>query len=361
MLIKYSLAILEGVENMSVKKVDNIHNNHGYWYIRYKDPVSKQWKSVSTKLKSTKNNYKPAIEYRDKLFREIEKVHEVEFRTGDIQFAFEHFKELNSNKSQSTKNTYKLFFQYFTQKFALNMQCSSIGKKEAEAFLLWINSLKHLQQNSKFCIQKNFLKLLSFLFEYDYIPTAFIVNKNVRIRPQIKEPIIFTNEDRKKVLDGLSEKGKSTNFKTMIYMLMYTGLRPSDIINLTVEQTDLSKMEFRFYSSKTNNWFVRPIHEKLKDILTFRIEEVGNGKLFDYSDIKNMGRAVRRYLSDINLSKKGYTIRTFRKDFISRSQEKGISISATAQLVGHSNIKTTMTYYTKLSANHLKEEIAKLD
>jgi integrase len=31
---------------------------------------------------------------------------------------------------------------------------------------------------------------------------------------------------------------------------MFTGLRPSDIVNITTEQIDLEKMEIKFYSSK---------------------------------------------------------------------------------------------------------------
>ena len=141
---------------------------------------------------------------------------------------------------------------------------------------------------------------------------------------------------------------------------MYSGLRPSDIINLTVEQIDLVKMEMRFYSSKTKSWFVRPIHDKLKLILEKVIKEKESGRLFDYSEIKNMGKAFQRYLSDIELAGKEYDLRTFRKDFISRSQEAGVPINVTASLVGHSNIKTTMTYYTKLSSKHLKKELKKL-
>lgn len=73
-----------------------------------------------------------------------------------------------------------------------------------------------------------------------------------------------------------------------------------------------------------------------------------------------MGRALNRYLVALGLDKKGYTLRAFRKDFISRSQEAGLSIATTALLVGHSNIKTTMTYYTKLSSQHLRNELEKL-
>ncbi len=146
----------------------------------------------------------------------------------------------------------------------------------------------------------------------------------------------------------------------MIYLLMYTGLRPSDIINITNDQVNLQKMEFRFNSSKVDQWFVRPIHPMLKEALSKRISEVKSGHLLQYSHIKNMARAFQRYLSIIKLEGRGYNLLTFRKDFISRSQEAGISISATSMLVGHSNIKTTITYYTKLSGKHLKNEITKL-
>jgi integrase len=73
-----------------------------------------------------------------------------------------------------------------------------------------------------------------------------------------------------------------------------------------------------------------------------------------------MGKAFSRYIKKLNLKGKGYNLRTFRKDFISRSQDSGISISAASFLVGHSSIKTTMTYYTVLSSKHLKDELKKL-
>ncbi|MHC1738155.1 MAG: hypothetical protein AB9882_09115 [Ignavibacteriaceae bacterium] len=73
-----------------------------------------------------------------------------------------------------------------------------------------------------------------------------------------------------------------------------------------------------------------------------------------------MGRAIERYFDKLGLIEKGYTLRTFRKDDISLSQEACIPISVTSQLVGHSNIRTTMTYCTKFTSNHLKDALSKL-
>ena len=59
----------------------------------------------------------------------------------------------------------------------------------------------------------------------------FKINREVKTRPEVKEKIIFTDEDLQKVVKGLKEK--NSNFQTMIFLLMYTGLRSSDILNIT--------------------------------------------------------------------------------------------------------------------------------
>jgi len=345
---------------MNNKKTKHLYKKNGFWFVRYKDPADKNWKGISTGLRDLEKNYKKAKIYRDEFFENLKKIETLEFKEGTIGDAFDRFKELNSNKSKSTKATYEYFFKYFKKYIDVSNSCLVLTKLKSEAFLSWLFKLESLEQNTKYGIQKNFVKFLNFLFEYEYLPKFFKLNKDVRIKPLIKEPIIFSDKDRKKIISELAKQKKNENFQLMIYLLMYSGLRPSDIINLTVEQIDLDKMEMRFYSSKTGNWFIRPIHNNVKTILAKRIKGNKSERLFDYSEVQNMGKAFQRYLSAIGLAGKNYDLRTFRKDFISRSQEAGVPINVTASLVGHNNIQTTMTYYTKLSSKHLKKELQKL-
>jgi len=174
------------------------------------------------------------------------------------------------------------------------------------------------------------------------------------------DPLIFADKDRKSILTNLTKQKKNSNFKLMIMMLMYSGLRPSDIINITVEQVDLKKMTLRYHSPKVDKWYNRPLHDKLKVPLRRRIKEVKTGGLFEYSNVKNMGKAFSRYLVDIELDAKGYVLTTFRKDFISRSQEAGVPVNAASLLAGHTKISTTMEYYTNLSSEFLRGELNKL-
>lgn len=46
-----------------MKTSKQIYSNCGYWYIRYKDPTTKQWKAVSSKLKAMRRNIEKAIQY----------------------------------------------------------------------------------------------------------------------------------------------------------------------------------------------------------------------------------------------------------------------------------------------------------
>jgi integrase/recombinase XerD len=345
---------------MNNKKAKHLYKKNGFWFVRYKDPFNKNWKGISTGLRDLDKNFNKAKIYRDEFLENLKKIEVLELKEGTIEEAFVRFKELNSNKSKSTQATYEYFFDYLKKYLDVSQPCLVLNKLNSEGFLFYLFKLDDLGQNTKYGIQKNFVKFLNFLFEYEYLPKFFKLNKDVRIKSSVKEPIIFSDKDRKKIISELVTQEKNENFQLMIYLLLYSGLRPSDIINLTVEQIDLKKMEMRYYSSKTNNWFVRPIHNNIKAILAKRIEGKKSERLFDYSEIKNMGKAFQRYLADIGLDGKNYDLRTFRKDFISRSQEAGIPINVTASLVGHNNIKTTMTYYTKLSSKLLKNELKKL-
>lgn len=339
---------------------NQIYPNEGLWYIRYKDPVSGKWKAKSTGLKARADNLPAAEKIRDKFISDLKELLELDYTEGSIQDAFDVFKSKNSNKSKSTIDSYDYFYAFLQHKFNVKNSCLVITKKSAEDFFLYINKLEGYSQNTKFGVIKNFSKFLKFLFEYNYIPKPFAINSDVKTRMPKGDPKIFSDADRKKILNSLGKQEKNNNFKLMVNMLMYTGLRPSDIIDITVDQVDLKKMLIKFRSSKVDKWYYRPIHPKLKTILRQRIKEVKSGRLFDYAEVKNMGKAFSRYLEDIKLDHKDYDLRTFRKDFISRCQEAGIQISAASMLAGHSKITTTMEYYTTLSPEYLRKELDKL-
>ena len=120
----------------------------------------------------------------------------------------------------------------------------------------------------------------------------FKINRDIKPKREIKEKIIFSDEDIVKIFDNLA--GKNNNFKTLIYLAFYTGLRSSDMLTIKVSGIDLKKHELKYYSPKRKVYRQVAFHEDLDEIISKRVEEVKDGELLDYTEIENLGRACHR-------------------------------------------------------------------
>jgi integrase len=327
------------------------------WYDQYEGKV----KNKSTGLVYNKENMKKASqfakEFQKALDERNEKLRSVGIKKATIDAAINHFLKNNSDKNKLTVKGYNTFFDKFTQRFDRSDPCSKITKLSCED---WLTSFRQsqYQQNTLFGITKILKKFLRFLFEYNYVP-MFVLNKDVTYKPQVKPIVVFSGTD----LIELTEKldAKNNNFTTTFYLLLYTGLRPSDIYNLKVEDVDLENKVLRYYSPKSKDYFEVPFHPELKPILEKRIDEVKSGNLLCYETIGNMGKAFRRFLKQIGLNNKGYNMRTFRKSFITTAHESGLDLATVSKLAGHYRITTTEKYYNKLSLTKKASELDKIN
>jgi hypothetical protein len=97
---------------------------------------------------------------------------------------------------------------------------------------------------------------------------------------------------------------------------------------------DLENRVMSYYSPKRKVYRRIAFHSELLPILRTRIKEVKTGPVLDYKNIENMGRAFYRYMKDLNLRNKGYTLRTFRKTFQTLASAYGMDPAVTDELVG---------------------------
>jgi len=330
------------------------------WYISFVDPDTGKIRSKSTGLEATKKNYKKAKEIKKEI-EEVIKSHKNTYanyniKRASIKEAFERFLILNSDKHRKTIGDYKRFINLFSNYFDLELPCTAIDKLSAEEWIIKIKTLKK-EKNTIYNYFKVFNKFLNFLFEYSYIP-VFKINQNLKPKPEIKEIIVFNKKDLRIIIEGLNKK--NSNFRTIILLLVYTGLRPSDILYTKVENVDLDDMVLKYYSPKTKQHRIVPLHINLRDVLQKRIREIETDRLFEYATIGEVGKAFRRYLASLGLDKKGYTLRTFRKHFATVAYENDISLTSVSKLLGHKNISTTLKYYTSANQKKLSQDINKL-
>lgn len=289
-----------------------------------------------------------------------------------IKDVWKHFIRLNLRKDSKTKQEYEWFYKILTDTFPEKLSVSELNKDSVESFLLGLDNLtytrkvrkgkkiveieKPYSQNSKFVIQKNLVKFLNFLFEYKYLPEYFKINRDVRLRPEVREKITFTAEDITKILNGLSPKG--TNFQITIYLLLYTGLRSSEIISIDTKRVDLERETFQYYSKKGKEWRTVPIHPELLPKIEKRIKEIGFGTLSEYKTEEALNRAFRRYLKELGIDGKGYSARTFRKSFDTWAYDNDVDTVANSRLVGHS-LATAEKHYRQVEIEKLRKELKK--
>lgn len=329
-------------------------------YVSFIDPETGKVKTKSTGLKDTKENRKKAEALAKdikKILLQKKEVYQINnIQRATIAEAFKHFLIMNSDKTTKTIGDYERFKRLFEKTFDFNSPCTVLDKMSSEKWIMEIKKLNK-QKNTIYNYYKVFNKFINFLFEYSYIP-VFKINRAIKPKPEIKRIIVFTEEDVNKIMEELEKK--NSNFTAVIKTLLYTGLRPSDILEIEVEDINLEVSVINYYSPKTKEHLTVPLHEELIKVLAERIKEVKSGRIFNYATIGEIGKAFRRFLEAIKLNKKGYNLRTFRKNFATTAYENDVSLMTTARLLRHKNISTTMKYYTAASKNKLAADLNKM-
>lgn len=195
---------------------------------------------------------------------------------------------------------------------------------------------------------------------FDFAIKKEVVDKNISdllelpkkpSKKKKKEP--FSLEEIK-----LIESKEGELHADMIIVLLYTGLRISELFELKVENIDF-KNRLMVGGLKTEAGINRtiPIHKKILPILQRVKGEVylfptPRGKKYLYS---NEGLKLNRYLKENGLN---HTIHETRHTFISQCDRLGINKITLKRIVGHSTKKDiTDDIYTHKSLEDLIEAI----
>lgn len=146
--------------------------------------------------------------------------------------------------------------------------------------------------------------------------------------------------------------------------LLYTGLRISEALSLTVDDVDLENGWIHVRNGKGRKSRNIPISKKLEGPLREYLEWRPRSNQFFAT--KKTGalapgtvQAVIRDTRERLGSKKHITAHMFRHSFASELVKKDANIVSISKLLGHSNLKTT-SVYTHVSKDQLLDAIAVL-
>lgn len=248
--------------------------------------------------------------------------------------------------SQKTINTYLYYIKNFIS-----------SKKTQKEFLLQLINKNKSNQT---------IRLANFAIKF-YLKT--IKNKNSKIKNIInnlpnpkkekKLPIILSKNEIKKLITST----KNINHRLIIQIGYSAGLRVSEIVNLKWEDIDFDRNLIHIKKAKGNKDRIVMLSSKVKnDLINLTQNKIGYIFLTNRNQrytTRTIQKIIKNTAKKINL-KKNITPHTLRHSFATHLLENGTDIRYIKDLLGHSNISTTLIY-TKVSNKNIKNIKSPLD
>lgn len=177
---------------------------------------------------------------------------------------------------------------------------------------------------------------------------------------------VFSDEEIEKILFYLENKDKvKERDRTIILILLYTGLRVSELVNIKINDMDLLTLNLNVVG-KGGKYREVPLKGEVKDAIKEYMEgERRNSRFTNSKHLLLTERSGKMDKDTVNklLNKHGENLNLriyphkFRHTFCTRLIKKGVDLTTVAKLAGHASIQTTAEFYINTSQEEKEEAI----
>ncbi|WP_317896970.1 tyrosine-type recombinase/integrase [Aurantibacillus circumpalustris] len=252
--------------------------------------------------------------------------------------------------------TYKTFISYSRKLADLTLYFNKLPEDLSEAELR--DYLSHLIQHAKSLSESEFKTTVYSLRYYFKIRGKETNIKVPKLKFVKKLPAVLSKEECKTMFD------LTTNFKhRLILQFIYAGgLRLSELINIKWIHVDADRMSILIKRSKGKKDRYVPLSPNLLSELTkymingHRGHYIFNGgaynqRICDSSISFILKSALRR----ANIKKEGVCLHTLRHSYATHLLEAGLDIFSIKELLGHTNIQSTLVYLHVTDQNRINK------
>ena len=222
------------------------------------------------------------------------------------------------------------------------------------------NDITNRTVNRKISSLKTFYKFLLKSKQINEDP--LIKHKALKVGKRVQVP--FSQDELKEVIESLSTE---TDFKSLrnrfIVELFYsTGMRRSELINLTLSDVDFEKQTIKVLGKRNKERFI-PLLKSVQQ--TFKIYLIERNKIA--ASVSNLFitekgkkiygtlvyRIINSYFSAVS-SKVKKSPHVIRHSFATHLLNEGADLNSVKELLGHSSLASTQVYVNS-SLNELKK------
>ncbi len=265
--------------------------------------------------------------------------------------------------SENTINSYATDLESFNRYLkSLKQSYLSLNKDQIRVYLKYLDENKYSNKS----ISRHLSSLRSF---YEYLIKEKIIDNNIfksikNPKVEKKLPNFLDFEDLNKLLNcfDLSKPLELRN-KLVVELLYSTGIRRSELVNITINDIDFNSMSIKVLGKGSKErvvYFGEYAYELITKYFNIRHTLLMKDKC-EYLFINNKGR--RLTISGINnifektikkvCLKNNVTPHVLRHTFATHMLNEGADIKTVQELLGHSSLSTT-SIYTHVSNERLR-------
>ena len=270
-------------------------------------------------------------------------------------------KGLSDKTIESYKNDLKVYREYLESFGVKNI--NSIKSDHIKDFLKDRNDIEETTT-----IAHNLTVIKNF---HSYLLRQKLVNKDVSLfieRPKLRKylPKTLSMEDVDKLLNIELKSPFDYRNKAMLELLYGTGLRVSELVNITLNDIDFTNCVIRIMGKGSKEREI-PLGEYsiyyIKEYLSVRDNMLKPGVACDKLFLNNHGKGMTRqgFFKNLKalLKEKGLNTEvsphTLRHSFATHLLSHGADLRSIQEMLGHSDISTTKIY-TKVSDDKVRED-----
>lgn len=271
-------------------------------------------------------------------------------------------KGLSDNTNISYKTDLELYLGYISDKGINSLE--DIKSSDIESYMVF------LQEYNKDTVTTVARKLTSIKNFHTFLEKEGIISKNVTIgikRPKLRKTIVrsLSVEDVDKLLDITLKSPFDYRNKAMLELIYGTGLRVSELVNLTLNNIDFTNCIIRIVG-KGNKERIIPLGEYSMYYLNLYMDvrhSLLKKNICDALFLNNHGKKITRQgffkILKALLKEKGLdpdvSPHTLRHSFATHLLSSGADLRSIQEMLGHSDISTTRIY-THVSDSKIKND-----
>lgn len=351
----------------------NLNIQNGKIYLQYR--VLGKRKSIKTNLDATEENIKKAEAMKRDIERKVEiKKKDIKFRdliSGienknsikdiTIEKAVDIYKYKLALTSKSYQYRFDVAMMHFYKIVPANQKISKVTYEHSLRFVKFLMDRK-LSNASVRSYYDHLKVLFLFLVKQNHLEKCPF-NTEVLPRKTKKAIIPFEEKMLKEILMVAQESDKM--FYNILSMLLLTGIRPKDLLNLKVGDINFVRKKIYIRISKTNKEINIPMSQSLyrfiSENMKFIMDLDGEQLIFNDYTVARVGRRFRRLKSKLGIKEKFvFTLKTFRKTFATH-YAKFLPIQDVARLLGHDEVETTIAYYADTNVENIRNKMDEFD